>query len=271
VPAIAAVREGAVLPRSRLAPYAPWIALAVIVLGVALLADGIFLASGAKAVLLPLAAGTLLLFFGIVLVSNRLVRPLAAFVGQPAERVGGVAGQLARENSVRNPGRTAATAAALMIGLALVTFVATLGKGLQASDEDALADQVGSDYVITSGNGFDPFPSGAGAAAARAPGVRLVSSVRSDKARVLGSTVSVAGVGPEVTSAYHFRWEEGSDGVVRNRLRADGALVTKSFADEHHLRLNDLLVVQPPRASSRCSPSTASSTRRRSTRSSRAS
>src|SRR5438093_1979876 len=136
----------------------PYIAGVVIALAVALMADGLFVASGAAGVLIPLGVGTLLLFVGIAMLSNHLIRPLAAFVGQPAERIGGAPGRLARENAIRNPRRTASTAAALMIGLALVTFVATLGRGLHDSDRSQLQRQVTSDYVVTSGNGFDPFP-----------------------------------------------------------------------------------------------------------------
>jgi putative ABC transport system permease protein len=246
VPPIAAVREGAVLPPSKHAHLGPYIALGVILLGLAAIADGLFLASGVKGVLLPLGAGTLLLFVGIALVSSRLVRPLAALVGQPALRFGGSSGRLARENAVRNTGRTASTAAALMIGLALVTFVATLGKGLRASDQDALSSQVRSQLVVSSGKGWDPFPSAAGDTLAAARGVTLASSVRGDKARIFGQTVDVVGVGPEITRAYHFDWTQGSDKVAEQRLGPDGAIVSKSFADSHHLLLNDLFVVQPP-------------------------
>jgi putative ABC transport system permease protein len=244
VPPIAAIREGAVLPPGRLGRFTPWISFALLGLALALLADGLFVASSAKAVLLPLALGTLLLFIGVALVSKRLVRPLAAIVGTPARRAGGTPGRLASENAVRNPGRTASTAAALMIGLALVTFVATLGKGLIASDKDGLKDQVRSDYVLTSGNGFDPFPSAAGEAVKKAPNVTLAASVRSDKARIFGQSVAVAGVGPEITRAYHFKWKQGSDAVVKD-LGLD-AIVSKSFADRNHLAVFDVFSIQPP-------------------------
>src|ERR687887_473013 len=242
VPPIAAVREGAVLPRSRLSRWSAWIAIGLLVLAVALLADGLFLAKGIAGVLLPLGVGTLLLFIGVALVSGRLVKPLAALVGSPARRAGGTPGRLASENSTRNPGRTANTAAALMIGLALITFVATLGKGLKASDVSTLKDQVRSDYVATAGNGFDPFPSEAGDALARASGVTLAASARSDKARAFRETVNVAGIGPEFARAYHFDWKDGPHIAPQ----AIGALVSKTFADRNHLTVGDLFTVQPP-------------------------
>ena len=62
------------------------------------------------------------------MLSSRLVRPLVRVVGIPARHIGGAAGKLAEGNAQRNPGRTAATAAALMIGIALVTFVSVLAR-----------------------------------------------------------------------------------------------------------------------------------------------
>ena len=80
-----------------------------------------------------LGVGVIGLFIGIALLAPRLVKPLARVVGWPARRTGGVAGELAAANAVRNPGRTALTAAALMIGLTLVTVVAVLGAGMKGS------------------------------------------------------------------------------------------------------------------------------------------
>ena len=117
VPPIAAVREGATLPPSRFARYTPWIAGLVVVLSIVLLARAMFtdeLGTGDR--LLSIAAGVLLLFLGVAMLASRLVRPIAAVVGLPARSAGGAAGRLASGNSVRNPGRTASTAAALMIG-----------------------------------------------------------------------------------------------------------------------------------------------------------
>ena len=81
--------------------------------------------------------GALLIFLGVALFSSRLVKPLAEVLGWPATRIGGAAGVLARDNSQRNPQRTASTAAALMIGLALVTLVATLAAGIVATRSGA--------------------------------------------------------------------------------------------------------------------------------------
>src|SRR5829696_4777604 len=235
VPPIAAVREGAALPPSRLAKSRT---AAPVVLGIAavLLATGLF-ASGLPtgAVLLLDGVGCIFLFIGVGMISSRLVRPLAAAVGAPGERFGGAPGRLAKENATRNPARTARTAGALMIGLALVTLVATLGASLKGTNRNALKDQVRADYVVTSDNGYDTFTSTAGTALANAPGVAVASAVRDDKASSFGSDVVVTGVAPSsIGNVYDFRWEKGSDNVLLS-LGFDGAIVRNQFADDQDL------------------------------------
>jgi putative ABC transport system permease protein len=253
VPAILAVREGAQLPPSRLAPFAPVIAAVTVVVGLLFLAYAMFVDSVAtKQRLVVLAVGLVILFVGVALLSSRIVRPLAALVGAPAERAGGVAGRLARENSVRNPGRTASTAAALMIGLALVTVVATLGAGLKSADKDALSRQVRSDYVVTSKNGFDPFPTAAGQALASVKGLDIVSDVRNEHARLFRSDVSIDGVDPNtIAKVFRFEWEQGSGDPFDYLSSADylglsSAIVRKKFADKHKLELGDPLRLTTP-------------------------
>src|SRR4051794_1441792 len=244
VPPIAAVREGSTPPATKLSRLRPVAAGVVIALAVGLIAVGLFAGStGVSSILVPLAAGTLLLFIGIAMISSHLVRPLAAVVGLPARRFGRVAGRLAGENSARNTPPTATTAAALMIGLALVTFVAVLGSGLRSSDVDALDHQVRSDYVVTAKNA-DTFSAAAGGRVASAPGVTLASSVRTDQARVLGKTIAVAGVDPStIGRAYRFDWAKGSDAPLA-ALGGDGAILDAKYATAHHLTVGSRLKLQ---------------------------
>jgi putative ABC transport system permease protein len=240
VPPIAAVREGATLPRSRLAPIAPYLAVVIIGLALALLGYSMFAGGlGTAERLLSIAAGVLLLFTGVALVSSRLVRPLATVLGWPARRIGGAAGRLAQGNSRRNPGRTAATAAALMIGIALVTFVAVLANGMKASNRGAIERQVIADYVVTSQSGFEPFVAAAGEAIRSAPEARLVTSVRSDLGKVAGKSRYVTGIEQgAIASAYRFDWVHGSDATLRQLGRQD-AIVDEDFADEEGLNIGD--------------------------------
>jgi putative ABC transport system permease protein len=146
---------------------------------------------------------------------------------------------------MRNPGRTAATAAALMIGLTLVTTVAVLGQGLRATATTAVERQILADYVVTSENGFDLLPPAVGEQIAGVPGVES-SSVRSDKARVLGNTTSVTGLDEAtIERFYRFRFSESALGAVQ-ALGHGGAIVRKSFADTHHLDVGDPLRLLSP-------------------------
>jgi putative ABC transport system permease protein len=182
------------------------------------------------------------LFLGVIMIAGRLIRPLVAIVGAPARRFGGSPGRLASGNSTRNTTRTATTAAALMIGLALVTLVATMASGFRASGRSADEKTVKADYVVTSKSGFDTIPAAVGAAVAHAPGVTDVSAVRHDEAKAFGSTISVDGISPSFAASVKQRYSKGSDAVIP-RLGSSGAIVTKGFADDHRLGLGSGLTV----------------------------
>ena len=180
------------------------------------------------------------------MISSRLVRPLAAVVGWPARAIGGAAGKLARGNSVRNPGRTAATAAALMIGIALVTFVAVLSNGMKASNRDAIEEQVSADYVVTAQDGFTPFVAAAGDSIADSADAELVANVRSDLGKVGDASTYVTGIEPDtILQAYSFDWKEGDDSVVR-QLGDDGAIVDSNFAEDHDIANGDTISLLTP-------------------------
>ena len=136
--------------------------------------------------------------------------PLVTVVGWPARRLGGAAGGLAAANAVRNPGRTASTAATLMIGLTLVTVVAMLGAGLRVSTEKAVSDQYHADYVVNA-KSEQGFKAAGGEALAAVDGVRSASHVRSEKALLLGTETAISGI-DEATIAhfYNFKWTAGS-------------------------------------------------------------
>jgi putative ABC transport system permease protein len=244
VPPIAAVREGATLPRGRFARLTPYVGtgltlLAVLALGYGTLADG--LAVGDRFSLL--GVGVLGLFVGVAMLSSRLVRPLARLVGIPARQIGGAAGRIADRNAQRNPGRTAATAAALMIGIALVTFISVLANGLRVSNSDAIERQIQSELIVTSQDGYSEFPAAAGTAAAGADGVELASDVRQELAEIDGDGANLTGLDDQIGETYGFRWEEGSDDVLAE-LGADGALLPGNVAEDRGLEVGDTVTVR---------------------------
>jgi putative ABC transport system permease protein len=249
VPPIAAVSEGATVAPSRVGAAAPGLAGATIVAAIAALCLGSFAHGlGTGTTLLALGGGVMALFVGVAMIAPSLVRPMAAVLGAPARRLGGSAGALAGRNATRNPARTASTAAALMIGLALVTVVATLGAGLRHSVRASLESQVKADYVVTSEDGFRQFAKQAGdALPSAAPGVGVAATVLDDRARVAGADTQVNGVEPAaIARTYAFRWTAGSSAASLAGLGDTGAIVKKSFADRHHLRVGSPLTLTGP-------------------------
>ncbi len=247
VPPIAAVREGATLPKTRLAGHSANAGIGVTVASLAAISFGIF-GSGVSgaAVGLLVGGGMLGLFAGIALLAPRLVKPLARVIGLPARRAGGVAGEIASANAVRNPARTASTAAALMIGLTLVTVVAVLGSGLRVSTEKAVSDQITADYVVD-GKDELPFRAAEGDAVARVDGVTAATHVRSDRAVVDGTEQEITGIDPAtIARFYHFDWSKGSSNRTLTQLGQDGALVTKGYADNEHVKVGDRLAIATP-------------------------
>jgi putative ABC transport system permease protein len=244
VPPIAAVREGFIVPKSRFSAFAPYLAVVTIALAVALLGYAMF-RDGLDTFprLLSIAGGVLVLFVGVAMITSRLVRPLATLVGWPAQTIGGVAGNLARGNSIRNPGRTASTAAALMIGIALVTFVAVLASGMKASNRGAIEDQVIADYVVTAQDGFSPFVAAAGDAVAQSPDAEVVANVRSDLGKVGDSSTYITGIEPNtILETYRFEWKEGNDSLV-SRLGENGAIVDANFAEDNDITMGEQISV----------------------------
>jgi putative ABC transport system permease protein len=246
VPPIAAVREGATLPASRYSRLGPIASLVTLALGILLLVYGIFGSSLTTATrLISLGFGVLVLFIGVSLNAKRAVRPLASVLGWPGTRIGGSSGTLARENAMRNPSRTASTASALMIGLALITFVAILGAGLRSSFGDAVNKLFVADYAITSENGFDPFAKQTDDAAALAGGVTAISPIRGGDARVFGHNTQITAVRPNLDQTVRIDWAEGGENVPA-QLGRDGAFVSKDYAKKHHLSIGSPLALQTP-------------------------
>jgi len=246
VPPIAAVREGAVLPESRFARFRTAGSLALTALGFASLAYGLFADGlGTRQLLTWMGLGALLIFLGVALFAARLVRPLAAALGWPATRIGGAAGVLARDNARRNPQRTASTASALMIGLALVTLVAVLAAGITTTFRSAVDDIFTSDYAITAQNNFSPIPTSAAEAATDAPGIEAIASVRTAEARIFDSNEFVTAVEPGASEVLTLEWVEGSQAVLAE-LGRDGAFVDDDYAADHDLAVGSPVTIQVP-------------------------
>ncbi|GAA3594262.1 ABC transporter permease [Kribbella ginsengisoli] len=154
----------------------------------------------------------------------------------PGVLIDGPAAGIGGQNSRRDPHRTASTAAALMIGLALVTLVATLGAGIIKPFEDAVDRIFSGDYAVAAQNNFSPLPPTVAAAVAKVPGVQAASSVRGGQGQVFGDTIQVTAVDEQAPSVLRFDWKSGSQETL-GTLGADGAIVNEDYAKKHNLAL----------------------------------
>lgn len=249
VPPIAAVREGAELPPGRFHRFrTPW-SIFLTAVGFAALLYGLFKSGlGTGALLTWMGLGALLIFIGVAMLSQRFIRPLAGVLGWPATRIGGAAGALARDNSKRNPQRTASTAAALMIGLALVTLVATLAAGITQTFRGAVDDlwkTSDSDYAITAQNNFSPIPTTAADAVSELPEVDAVMNVRTGDALAFGKAIFATAIDPSGRELISLEWKDGSQDVIAE-LGSDGAFVDDDYALDHDLAVGSTLELTFP-------------------------
>jgi putative ABC transport system permease protein len=242
---IEGVREGAVMPKTRFSKIKTPFGLATLGLGVGLMCLGLLTNSTGSGVWLPLLFGTLLVFIGAAMFSSKLVRPIASLVGRPMESLRGVTGQLARENATRNTGRTASTAAALMIGLALVSGVTIFAAGIKKSVDNAIDTSVKAGLVVENKDGWTSIPAAAGKAVAQVPGVTSSSEIRLSQAKVAGvsGTPDVSGVNPAtLPGVYQLDWKKGSNATL-NQLDGNNAIVSESWSKSKHRKVGQQIQI----------------------------
>lgn len=124
--------------------------------------------------------GAFALLIAVSVLGPVLARPVAAALGAPISRLRGTPGEIARQNAMRNPKRTARTASSLMVGVALVSFLAVFAASVKASGEGAFRHDFQGTVVVDSGaidasSGLSPTVA---ADLANGPGVRTVTEQR---------------------------------------------------------------------------------------------
>ena len=151
IPPVAALRDAAV-PARRVGRVVPILGIVALALGVAAGAMGLRLAeTDTTAGLMRLGIGAVLIFLGVAAVARFVTPPTVKVLGAPFAKLAGVPGFLARRNAVRDPRRTAATASALMIGLALVSLTLVLGASVQQAFGGALRASILTEAVVDAG------------------------------------------------------------------------------------------------------------------------
>ncbi|MFN8034675.1 MAG: FtsX-like permease family protein [Acidimicrobiia bacterium] len=206
------------------------------VLGAFLLVQGI---TGGDALQIG-AAAVLIVFIGVPSLSPLIARPFVRLVGAAPARYDGITGDLARENAMRNPRRTTATAAALMIGLALVSLVTIASSSIKSTFDSVLDDTVTSDFFAQpTTRGQDAgFPTTvveklrAHASTAHAVGFRVGGWYDRSQLKFLLATD-----GRYLDTNFNLKMESGS----ADALKDGGVLIYKDVAKEHGYRVGDSL------------------------------
>jgi ABC-type antimicrobial peptide transport system permease subunit len=131
-----------------------------------------------------------------------------------------------------------------MIGLALITFVAVLGKGVRASFTDSVNQLFVADYALTAG--FEPVSDKVAASARTAPGVEALSEVRGGEAkRADGDSIHITGVDANLTKVVNMKWASG-DSSVPAQLGSNGAFITDRYAEDNDLGVGSPVTVKTP-------------------------
>jgi putative ABC transport system permease protein len=200
--------------------------------GVALLATG--LSQGQLNLVGLGAAGS---FLGVATLSPFIARPITSALGLPFAKLG-VPGKLGRDNAVRSPRRTSATAAALMVGLALVAAVSVLGSSLKSSTVKIVDSSLGADYILRT-ESFSPFSGEVAKALRGKPGIASVAAFRFIQAKVGSGNVPLQGVEPDALAAVlKLTPLSGSfDGLET------GLAISKKAAADHGWKVGDTVPV----------------------------
>jgi putative ABC transport system permease protein len=243
VPPIAAMRDVATEGRPH-SGRRVLIGIAITVLGVLVLFAGLFADQGIQFV----GLGAFIVFIGVFVLGPAVARPLSDWIGWPAARLRGITGELARDNAMRNPKRTSATAAALMIGVALVGFITIFAASAKESIDAQVDEGFKADFVISTGSGFGAALGGFSPQLAtdisQLSQVGASSPLRFNQAEFDGSTGFFAGVDPRsATELFNLKVEEGKIGDL---AQPNSIGISRAAADDKHWRLGSRVQTKFP-------------------------
>ena len=241
VPPIAALSESAELGGKKHVLVRSIIAIVLALVGAGLIASVLISGADGGSAAGQLGAGAVLIVIAIF--SPQIVKPMASIIGVPLQKIGGLTGRLARENSQRKPSRTAVTSAALMIGLALISFVTIFASGINSSISKVLEENITAEITLSGPGGFLDIPSGAVKAAAEVPGVQAASGLAVTQAKVDGDTAQVSGIEPSTADdVFDFEKKDGGTQSFAD-LKPGEAVVADGFASKHDLSEGDTFEV----------------------------
>jgi putative ABC transport system permease protein len=241
VPPVAALREEAATRPARSIRRRSIVGSLVTLAGIGLLLLGLFRDTGNRVA--NVGAGVVVMFLGVAVLSPLVARPLAGWIGWPFARAFRLPGNLARENAMRNPRRTASTAAALMIGVALVTFAGIFVSSAKASFAGILDRSVTADYILTT-EGFQGFSPELGRRMAGLPELQAVTALRGGTWKLNGQSQPLGAVDP---IAYNqlVRTETSSGSI--DALSSGGVAVQDTVARQHGWKVGSVVPMEFPR------------------------
>jgi putative ABC transport system permease protein len=236
IPPVAALSEGrpADGDAGRLARRRVSAGVALAVTGVALLGIGL-----GKPVVALAGLGAVCVFLGVAVLAPIAVRPIAGVIGRPLARWLGSPGSLGRQNSMRNPRRTAQTAAALMVGLALVSAMAVFGASLSKSATASVDQAIRASILISSSGG--QLTAAVPGVAAAVPGVTATDTVYRNQFEFEGTVATLTGVSTRSLAAtVILRMTAGSPAA----LDSGELLIDSTTAKTDHLTVGDTVPVK---------------------------
>ncbi|MGZ6973176.1 MAG: ABC transporter permease [Acidimicrobiia bacterium] len=185
--------------------------------------------------------GGFVIFLGLVVFGPLIARPLSSAIGRPLRSIFGVTGSLARGNAMRNPRRTSATAAALIVGLALVALVAIFADSLKTSVRGALND-VRADFILTAPQ-FAGFSPEVAQRVRDVPGVQDAVAFRWGDVRINGNDETMNGAdGAGLDSVIDLKFVSGNaSGIARG-----GILLSDREAKGYGKHVGDVITVEFP-------------------------
>ncbi len=235
VPPIAAMRDVAVEPKA-FSTTRLIAGLTVLVLGAVLITIGL------TGELLLLGIGTALLFIGLFVLGPLIARPVARVLGAPVARLRGLAGGLARQNAMRNPKRTARTAAALLVGVALVAAITVFAASVKSSIRSIIGKQFTGDFVVaTKSFGFGGLPGSLAGDLGTIDGVAAAAGVQIGAARIDGKDQGVTVIDPAVAGQV---FDLGVLAGAIEDLDDTGILLSEDRAQSTGLGVGDTLTAQ---------------------------
>lgn len=216
---------------------------AILALGIAALSYGLFATPGNA--IAYIGFGAFAVFIGVFVLGPLISRPVARVLGRPLVWLKGMTGTLARENAVRNPRRTAATAAALMVGVSLVGFITIFAASAKKSISYAIDQQLKTDFLVQGGTGFGLVPLSPAVAEAmrEVPQLGAVAPVRFNAVLVDGDETVVTGADPQDSSdLVDFDLKQGA----LTDLTDTGIAVSERYADDNDIGMGDFVTVTFP-------------------------